>query len=57
VSSIRLEAVVRWLDDLDAAVIAVRVFWAGTPAGSLARAALLAAGLAGSLLMSTAAAG
>lgn len=56
-SSLRLEAVVRWLDDLDAAAFAVRVFWEGAPARSLARAALLAAGLAGGLLMSAAAAG
>ena len=54
-SSIRFEAVVRWLDDLDAAVFAIRIFWEGTPARSLARAALLAVGLAGGLLMSAAA--
>lgn len=50
-SSIRPEAVVRWLDDLDAVAFAVQVFWAGAPARSLARVALLAAGLAGSLLL------
>ena len=54
-SSIRLEAVVRWLDDLDAAAFAVRLFWEGAPAHSLTWAALLAAGLAGTLLMSAAA--
>ena len=56
-SSIRPEAVVRCLDDLDAAAFAMRVFWAGAPARLLARVALLSAGLAGGLLLTAAAAG